>query len=385
MKKIICGVLVISMCFLLVACGINQKEAERIALDYIHEHYCSTFGDEVASVEKNGNSDYTISYNVNQDYDFWKSTGSVKLSVYKDAGEWIVDVVEENISYVFKSNDNWYYITASGNREFLIKMIEFNDNIVTLEYYGYDMGSYGGPDDYDHETITEDLKYDGDNRCFTFTFMGDWRINSSSIQYNRFEVGANYEYYQSGKFNTLKPVNPEDYWWFEKAKKQTDDYIQENTDSENSNNPVNLFELNYEQGHEDNHTWEKGPVNGEDCDGNTYTNCYEMHNSMSEHAYLIFDLDKKYSKLTGTFYWSSEHSRKYYYSEDATQTLYIYNADGSEPKLLYEVTLNCYSDAVDFSINVSGIEKLEVANYCAITRNSFADTTPCLSEFKVHK
>jgi len=143
-----------------------------------------------------------------------------------------------------------------------------------------------------------------------------------------------------------------------------DNTIQENTNSENSNTPVNLFELNYEQGHEDNHTREKGPVNGEDCDGNTYTNCYEMHSSMSEYTYLIFDLDKEYSKFTGTFYWSSEHSRNYYNYAGATQTLYIYNADGSEPELLYEVTLNCYSDAVDFSVDVSGIDKLEVANYC---------------------
>lgn len=149
--------------------------------------------------------------------------------------------------------------------------------------------------------------------------------------------------------------------------------------------PVYLFNLNYEQGHEDNHTWEKGPTTGEDCDGNTYTNCYEMHTSMSEYAYLVFDLDKKYSKFTGTFYWSSEHGRSFYNYEDATETLYIYNVDGDEPKLLYEVTLNCYSEAVTFSIDVSGIDKLEVANYCAITRNSFADTTPCLSEFKVQK
>ena len=149
--------------------------------------------------------------------------------------------------------------------------------------------------------------------------------------------------------------------------------------------PVYLFELNYEQGHEDNHTWEKGPTTGEDCDGNTYTNCYEMHTSMSEYAYLVFDLDEKYSKFTGTFYWNSEHGQGYYYYEDLTETLYIYDADGEEPKLLYEVTLNCYSDAVNFSIDISGVDKLMVGNYCAITRNSFADTTPCLSEFKVQK
>lgn len=199
----------------------SQKEAEYAALNYIDEKYCSTFGDEVDTIEKNSRNNYTISYDVNQDYDLWKSTGTVKLSVYKDSDEWTVNVIEDNIEYLFESNDNWYYITASGNREFLIKMIAFNDTEVTLEYYGYDMGSYGGPDDYDHETITCDLKYDGSNRCFAFTFMGDWRINGSHIAYNRYEVGANYEYYQSsGNFSTLKPVNPEDYWWYNRIQTQ---------------------------------------------------------------------------------------------------------------------------------------------------------------------
>lgn len=199
-----------------------QKEAERAALDYIDENYCSTFADEADSIQKDGKNRFTVSYDVNQDYDLWKSNGTIKLSVYKDSDEWTVNVIEDNVEYLFENNENWYYITASGNREFLIKMIAFNDSEVTLEYYGYDMGSYGGPDDYDHETTTCDLKYDGENRCFAFSFMGDWRINGSYIGYNRFEVGAHYEYYQSssGGFKTLKPANPEDYWWYKKGKSQ---------------------------------------------------------------------------------------------------------------------------------------------------------------------
>lgn len=211
---------------ILINSFVIQKEAERAALDYIDENYCSTFADEVDSIQKDGKNRFTVSYDVDQDYDLWKSNGTIKLSVYKDSDEWTVNVIEDNVEYLFENNDNWYYITASGNREFLIKMIAFNDSEVTLEYYGYDMGSYGGPDDYDHETTTCNLKYDGENRCFAFTFMGEWRINGSYIGYNRFEVGAHYEYYQSssGGFNTLKPANPNDYWWYEKAKRQTGDY-----------------------------------------------------------------------------------------------------------------------------------------------------------------
>jgi len=199
-----------------------KDQAARAALDYIDENYCSTWGDEVDSIEKSGKNHYKISYTVNQDYDLWKSTGTIELSVYKDADEWTVDVEKDNIEYVFEKNENWYYITAARNREFLIKMTGITKDKVTLEYYGYRLGSYGGPDDYDHETTTCDLKYDAENQCFNFQFMGDWWINGSSIRYNQYEVGANYEYYQSayGDGKTLKPANPDDYWWYEKGKNQ---------------------------------------------------------------------------------------------------------------------------------------------------------------------
>lgn len=220
------GVATIVVCLAsLVNSFVSQKNAESAALSFIDENYCSTFGDKVDSIEKNDYNHYTISYNINQEKDLWKTIGTVKMSVSKVDGDWIVDVEEEKIECSFANNDNWYHITASGNREFLVKMISFNNDKVTLEYYGYDMGNYGGSDDFDHETTNCDLKYDGENRCFVFAFMGDWRINGSNIGYNQFEVGAHYEYYQSsGEFNTLKPVNPDDYWWYEKAKRQTGDY-----------------------------------------------------------------------------------------------------------------------------------------------------------------
>lgn len=219
------GVIIIIFLSILISSFLSKKEAEHAALNYVDEKYCSTLGDEVDFVEKIDRNHYVISYNLNQVCNLWKTTGTIKMSVHKVAGDWIVDVQEENIEYSFENNDNWYYITASGNREFLVKMTAFTNDKVTLEYYSYDMGSYGGPDDYNHETTTCDIRYDGENRCFTFAFMGDWRISGSHIKYNRFEVGAHYEYYQSsGDFNILEPANPDDYWWYEKAKRQTGDY-----------------------------------------------------------------------------------------------------------------------------------------------------------------
>lgn len=205
--------------------NIAKIEAEFTAMNYIRENICPMLDDEADSVIKNEKNSYTINYDLEQDYDLWKLIGTIKLSVYKDVGEWKVDVIEENVEYDLKNNDNWYYITASGNREFLIKMIAFKHSEVTLEYYCYDMGSYGGPDDYDHVTDTFDIEYNGENRCYAFSFMGDWRVNGRYIKYNRYEVGA-YEYYQSssGDFNSLEPVNPEDYWWYKIAKRQTGNY-----------------------------------------------------------------------------------------------------------------------------------------------------------------
>ena len=218
--------LVVIICFgLLISSFANREEAKHAALDYVHEHYCSTFAAEVDSIEKNGRNQYLISYDVDQDYDLWESTGTVKMSVCKENGEWFVNVIDDAIQYSFEKNDNWYYITGSRNSKYLVKMIAINDKKVTLEYYSYQLGSYGGPDDYDHETTSCEIRYSGKNRCFTFDFMGNWRINGSYISYNQFEVGANYEQYQSsGDYTTLKPVDPAEYWWYEEAKRQTGDY-----------------------------------------------------------------------------------------------------------------------------------------------------------------
>lgn len=148
--------------------------------------------------------------------------------------------------------------------------------------------------------------------------------------------------------------------------------------------PIDRFTLEYDQADPGNYTnVVNSPTEGKGCDGNIYINWYEMHSSMDDYTYLVFNLDKKHKTFTGTFYWSSEHGRSAYFDEYDIEKLCVYNADNNE--LLYEVTLNCYSEMVSFSIDISGIEKLKIANYCGIS-NSFTGSTataPCLSEFKV--
>ena len=197
----------------------NQKEAKAAAEEYVDKHYWDVFDYEVVLEDKTDKTDYIFNCDVSHEHALWKSTGLVKLRVYKGIDEWSIEVVEENIEYVFESNNNWYYVTDSGNGEYLVKIIELSEDEATLEYYMYDL-----PNDYDHGFITVPVEYDGEEYCFVFGFKGDWRIKGDYIQYNKYEVGAHYEYYQSGDFNSLKPVNPDDYWWYEKAKRQSGNY-----------------------------------------------------------------------------------------------------------------------------------------------------------------
>ena len=198
----------------------TRKEAERAALDYIQDHYCTTFADEMDSIKRTGNNSYIMQYEMKQDYQFWKSSGTIELSVYKDGEEWQFDVLKDDIDFIFADNDNWYRIYAPSNRQALVRIVDLTEDEVTLECYTYRMGSYGTPDDYDHFTITEDLTYDGANLCFNFTYWGNWQIKHNYIQFSKFDVGYYNEYISTGDYQTLYPVDPDDCWWYENAKQQ---------------------------------------------------------------------------------------------------------------------------------------------------------------------
>ncbi len=218
------AVIVVCVSFLIIALT-TQHQAELAASNYIDEKYCPTFRNDGYSTEKISKNQYIITFDVNKHYDLWRLYGMITVRASKVNKEWVVEGVEETMQYDFEKNDNWYHISPGGNEECLIKMTGFDRDKVTLEYYSYRMGSYGGANDYDHGTTSCALKLDAKNLCFTFSFMGDWRIYHNYIGYNSFEVGGHYEYYQSSnKFRVLEPVTPDDYWWYERAKRQTGDY-----------------------------------------------------------------------------------------------------------------------------------------------------------------
>lgn len=49
---------------------------------------------------------------------------------------------------------------------------------------------------------------------FEFEFAGYWQICESDIEYNRYEINQS----SGGEFTRLKPIDPNEYWWFEEAK-----------------------------------------------------------------------------------------------------------------------------------------------------------------------
>ena len=64
------------------------------------------------------------------------------------------------------------------------------------------------------------MNFNWEEMCFEFEHGGFWRIYTDRIEYLRYEINRGLE----DDYGLMTPVNPDDYWWFEKAKRQTGDY-----------------------------------------------------------------------------------------------------------------------------------------------------------------
>lgn len=106
------------------------------------------------------------------------------------------------------------YPKFGGNEAYILKFSNITENSIDIEYYSHDLGT-GGKDLYYHDYMTRELKYNSEEECYEFDFCGYWKLYSHHLEYNRYEINQSYRQ----RFETVDPVNPDDFWWFEEAKK----------------------------------------------------------------------------------------------------------------------------------------------------------------------
>jgi len=122
--------------------------------------------------------------------------------------------------YQFIEN-NYYCFSPKfgGNETIIMKFSNITETSISIEYYSHDLGNYGR-DDYDHGFDTVTMTYNTEKRYYEFEFCGLWNLYTYKLEYNRYEINQ----YYGQNFEQVVPVNPEDYWWYEIAKRQTGDY-----------------------------------------------------------------------------------------------------------------------------------------------------------------
>lgn len=173
------------------------------------------YGTSITSIEKNNNSSFQGTISVDYSCSFYKYSGTLIIRATKTGDSWDTTIVEDNVNFSLEQNDNYYCISTKygGNRSYIVRFKEITSSSVTLEYYGHDLGMYG-KDQYDAGQEKCSLKFNSETKKFEFEFAGYWRISESNIEYSRYEINQ----YSGEEFTRLKPIEPNEYWWFEKAK-----------------------------------------------------------------------------------------------------------------------------------------------------------------------
>lgn len=190
----------------------NATEARNAIRKAASETY---YGTTITNIDKNSSNSYQGNISVDYSCSFYKYSGAMIIRATKTGDSWETTIIEDNVSFTLEPNDNYYCVSTKfgGNRSYIVRFKEINSSSITLEYYSHDLGMYG-KDQYDAGEEKCALEYNPETKKFEFEFGGYWRISESYIEYNRYEINQ----YDGEKYDSLKPIDPYDYWWFEKAK-----------------------------------------------------------------------------------------------------------------------------------------------------------------------
>lgn len=135
----------------------------------------------------------------------------------EDYADYVDSDKKKDISSYRYVEENYYdcYPRFGGNITLVLKFSNISTSDITIEDYFHDLGMYG-VDEYDHEIVTVSMAYNEEEECYEFEFWGFWRLFTDRVEYRRYE--------NNQKFKEISPVIPEDFWWYEIAKRQTGDY-----------------------------------------------------------------------------------------------------------------------------------------------------------------
>ena len=120
----------------------------------------------------------------------------------------------EDYKYV---KDNYYYCfpKIGGNQKYILKFSNLTETSITIEEFGYDLGLYG-KNDFSHNITTTKMYYSDSENCYKFEFCGHWKIFRGGVMYDR-QMGGEP---QNFEYETARPIDPGEYWWFEKARQE---------------------------------------------------------------------------------------------------------------------------------------------------------------------
>lgn len=205
----------------------NTTGAEQAMRELLQEEYGYTVGISDLDIEKIDSKKYVATYSTEDEGRLWSRKGTLELEATKSDGEWTANVVEDNIKYTFEKNDNYYHFVIDSNHSEIFQIIDMDKDSVTLRYYSHDLGNWG-KDEYDLGTRTEDMTYNTEKGCFEFEYAGDWRVYQYSLEYLELER----ERGPRDTYEKVEAIDPDDFWWFEEAKKLLEDTEDESVTSE---------------------------------------------------------------------------------------------------------------------------------------------------------
>lgn len=146
-------------------------------------------------------------------------SGTLEIEATKEDEGWEATITADTVEVSFEENDNYYLIVPEfgGNASYLVRLRDITDSGVTVEYYSHDLEMYGN-NRFDFRREERYLQYNTATGAAEFDFAGYWRIYENYIEYRRYEIKSGY----GEKFDKVEPVDPNDYWWFDEAKRQAE-------------------------------------------------------------------------------------------------------------------------------------------------------------------
>lgn len=191
----------------------NLQKVKNLAFHHLNSLFDSVIVDDASS----SNDTYYAACNVSSSGKFFDISAQLKLEFKKSEKtfELVGEPIYEAKEVTFHSANKEFYYYGHRNCSELFQIKSMNKNTITVDIYGYELGSWGHDKTY-KKTETWTLFYLKNSHCFEFFYYDvgkPYRIYPDHL-----EVGSDSIWttgVQYTEFNKTFPRDPNNYWWFE--------------------------------------------------------------------------------------------------------------------------------------------------------------------------